>query len=324
MGSTMESLNKSCEENLALQTTEETTAGSAATTRNQSTKSSTDASISVSELPGPAPEQYEQEGQDLVYFHQFAKLPVELRLKIWRETFPPGRHVNLETGYGVDGAFVESVFDLVGRDHEAFQFPDRFARKYIQLIQRPMPIALSVNHESRKEALSQYVVLFQSDVPEIKAGRAKVQDRPFCFAPARDSLIIAPHYLYNSWMNKWLAYIDQELPGGLASIRSLQVVEQSFAQYVSDLSTLWGGRQGAEKGGLEWFLNLRRLQISTEILTPDTKYTVLELRIKKWYEAQGSKLHIPTIVVDRNFGCTQRSFGLWNGRKPRDPGMASD
>ena len=77
-------------------------------------------------------------------FSLFHKLPIELRLKIWRYTFPRGRYVDLDD---YNGFPIYSSFQTNGH-----------------LGKEPwLPIALSVNKESRQETLRHYIIVFLED-----------------------------------------------------------------------------------------------------------------------------------------------------------------
>jgi hypothetical protein len=91
-------------------------------------------------------------------FSLFHKLPIELRLKIWRYTFPRGRYVDLDD---YNGFPIYSSFQTNGH-----------------LGKEPwLPIALSVNKESRQETLRHYIIVFLEDpVP-----------RRICYNPSPDA-----------------------------------------------------------------------------------------------------------------------------------------
>lgn len=170
-------------------------------------------------------------------FTLFPKLPLELRLKVWRESFPAGRHVSLATNSGP---------------------PPR------------LPTSLRVNRESRAETLRFYVVLFRSDLRKDKKMTQK-NEIPFCFNPARDSmwlsitlLPVRPNYKTDS-LNAWMDYIDNKLPGGCHSIQILELREITIDSMYSA-----PGRWSAEakykstsgKRGLEWFSGLDQLMLT--------------------------------------------------------------
>ncbi|KAF8863005.1 hypothetical protein BDZ45DRAFT_798632 [Acephala macrosclerotiorum] len=66
-------------------------------------------------------------------FQLFPKLPIELRLKIRRFSFPEAKHVSLDTAYGYP-------FGIIGL-HPELQ----------ECLEHPLPIGLHVNQESRSE-----------------------------------------------------------------------------------------------------------------------------------------------------------------------------
>ena len=170
-------------------------------------------------------------------FTLFPKLPLELRRKVWRESFPAGRHVSLDTNSGSSPR---------------------------------LPTSLRVNRESRAETLRFYIVLFKSDLHKDKKITQQ-NEIPFCFNPARDSLWLSisflpmrPNYKTDS-LNAWMDYIDNKLPGGCHSIQILELRKITIASMYSA-----PGRWFAEakykstsgKRGLEWFSGLDRLMLT--------------------------------------------------------------
>ncbi|KAH7378066.1 hypothetical protein BKA64DRAFT_648786 [Cadophora sp. MPI-SDFR-AT-0126] len=121
----------------------------------------------ICELVDPHEELYLQE-RKLKEMAGFSKLPLELRLMIWKATFPPGRllPINLET------------FFLILRP------PDNYGP--------PLPIALHINKESRLEAKKHYYILLPDEVPEMDLGFTPKnrlppsQRKPLCIDVARD------------------------------------------------------------------------------------------------------------------------------------------
>ncbi|CZR55837.1 uncharacterized protein PAC_05725 [Phialocephala subalpina] len=54
-------------------------------------------SVFENELPDRDQVLYIQLGKDLDIFERFSKLPIEIRLRIWRFTFPNDRHMCMDT-----------------------------------------------------------------------------------------------------------------------------------------------------------------------------------------------------------------------------------
>jgi hypothetical protein len=77
-------------------------------------------------------------------FALFPKLPIELRLKVWRNTFPRGRYVDLDDYHG---------FPI----YSSIKTNGPFGKEPCP------PIALSVNKESRRETLRHYIIVFLED-----------------------------------------------------------------------------------------------------------------------------------------------------------------
>ncbi|KAF8863002.1 hypothetical protein BDZ45DRAFT_798630 [Acephala macrosclerotiorum] len=211
-------------------------------------------SILIGELPDPDQQLYLQLGKNLK-FDPFPKLPIELRVKIWRYGFPRPRHVCLETGYGID----INIF------RGCSSSSTKKVRNYHNFITRPLPITLKINKESRLETLRHYTVLFQGDVDGLKANLPNVYARPFCFDLARDSLFMGftEHISLpagSEWIGKWLEYLDPKLPGELAKIRPLEIPDRRFAHiafdnHTLDMADLWGGaRIHSERGVLKCFM----------------------------------------------------------------------
>jgi len=94
------------------------------------------------------------EAEALHNFAVFPKLPIELRLKIWRSSFATGHHVSLP--------FIKPYYgQLPLEDRSTF------------------PNAFRVNHESRTEALKHYFIVL--------LGRSK---KPFVYSPKFDIIWI--------------------------------------------------------------------------------------------------------------------------------------
>lgn len=88
-------------------------------------------------------------GVTLEKFHKFPKLPTELRLKIWKATFPRPRIIPLGCSYR----------NTLG-NYGLKWFQPSFAP--------PTPISLHVNSESREEALKSYELCFESSGFELR------------------------------------------------------------------------------------------------------------------------------------------------------------
>ena len=110
------------------------------------------------ELPDPETELFLELSKNLDIFTSFPELPLEIRLEIWRLTFPGPRTVCLDP--------------CDCRDYRESH--------------RSFPISLQANHESRQETLQHYVIIPQ---PYPRSVRPRCH-RPRCFDPARDALYV--------------------------------------------------------------------------------------------------------------------------------------
>lgn len=252
-------------------------------------------SIFEDELPDPNQVLYIQLGKPLDVFERFPKLPTEIRLKIWRLSFPEGRNMCLDTSYIFEG-FLEDWY----KHH----------------LRRPFPIALHINQESRSETLRHYVILYQSDVsPSLKKtyGRRPCKsdgERPLCISFTRDSAWIDPNPYFTGrlpWCNAWMKYVDENIPRGTNSIRSLEILDLDIEHNLQHMEDIWGHRQGS-RGGLEWFHNLKtlRVRLSQEGLE-EIKLKEVEHKIRDWYlsyQKQATQCRIPQIIVE-NYGPPQ-------------------
>jgi len=114
-------------------------------------------------------------------FTKLNELPVELRLKIWRETFPGPRYIsyspfNYGAYHGWRGEWKPKCRSLIDGE----------------VLAPGGPIALKVCHESRNEALNSFFPLFYN-VRNVW---------PIYFAPTRDVLTIPHPALLVSFMSK--------------------------------------------------------------------------------------------------------------------------
>ena len=172
------------------------------------------------ELPNPDQELFIQLGNSLSEFTLFQKLPLEVRLKVWRSAFPRSRkcfldyipdhseytgEYNLET----DKAFLQQEFD-------------------------PLPSTLFINRESRAETLRFYCL-----AGYVCGGHEfspRFTNKPLCFAPTRDvARIVFPSFWGDDFAT-WLNHLDHQMPKGLKSIRCLEICETT---YMDEISQIW-------------------------------------------------------------------------------------
>jgi hypothetical protein len=122
------------------------------------------ASSKSNATPHPCPPSTES-----AIFHPFPKLALEIRRMIWKETFPPEQMVSL----------------IIPKEY--------YQKRKDQ--QRPLPVALHVNQESRQVTLENYVILshFTNErFPTFGCPSAL----PVCFDPARDRIATTLNILF--------------------------------------------------------------------------------------------------------------------------------
>jgi hypothetical protein len=147
----------------------------------------------------------------IVEFTLFPNLPMELRLKIWRWSFPRGRVVNLAR-------------------QPQFLHPKDELRNQNAMSQYPLPVSLHVNCESRAVTLEHYYVIFAEDMEPLNDGD-KIRP-PLCFNPNLDegfiSLYSARHDISADWFTRWIDYLEITAPALLCSVQNLQLLGTRF------------------------------------------------------------------------------------------------
>jgi hypothetical protein len=165
----------------------------------------------VAKLPDLNQELAPQHFFALDTFTCFPKFPLELRLKFWRGTFPRGKYVSLDAdpGDGWDPWWeVLAIFEDRKRivNHENH---------------RPLPAALRISPESRKETLKHYCVLWRSAT--LGGLPRAALEHPFCFSPTRDTAYIVNRSLNPRWSRAWLKHFETQAPIMFAKIRNLEI-----------------------------------------------------------------------------------------------------
>lgn len=136
-------------------------------------------------------------------FALFSKLPLEIRRMIWREAVPR-RYVKIDLDWHPDIAPpLVSINTLIMRTKIA-------------------PITLSINQESRSETQLFYHIIYPKVALDPRYNNEG--DSPLVINPDKDvvsfsTIGISP---YMEDFHKWLTYLDQNLPGGTASIKHLE------------------------------------------------------------------------------------------------------
>ena len=150
----------------------------------------------------------------LVTFTFFPRLPIEVRLAIWRCSFPRGREVNFGNELMFKTKWTAAISCI-------FQYEEP----------SPLPIALRVNRESRHETLKHYTILFRGDSQTV-AGQTKPVERPFCYNSKLDTAWINPLALqpiYWNWdgaafvPDPWLPYLASAAPSAFPNTRILEI-----------------------------------------------------------------------------------------------------
>jgi len=118
-------------------------------------------------------------------YYKFNYLPPELRLMIWRLSFPDGCYVEYDTGLSCDCC----VPTPIERSQYYPASENRPKTKITESHSCNGPATLKVCRESRYEILEHYVILFKQSDPLL----------PVYFSPARDTLKIKslPQFLHN-------------------------------------------------------------------------------------------------------------------------------
>jgi hypothetical protein len=135
-------------------------------------------------------------------FTLFPRLPIELRLRIWRLGFAHGRQVS----------FTAFAPGLTPKDSEVIQKKD--------LLSSPLPITLFVNNESRKETMKHYLVVSRRG----HTGKLRKEDeQPFCYNPKLDVAWIAPMTIFWVPTLSWMKYLKSKAPEAFSKTKVLEV-----------------------------------------------------------------------------------------------------
>jgi hypothetical protein len=165
----------------------------------------------LQDLPDP---QQELAVQNLLEeFHYFPKLPMELRLIIWRCTFPRPRDIRLPYwSYNADGSINLR--------------PISFNPIFPPLSQSS--IGRVETRQTHTTCLFWVSLKNTSGVPRSKT--------PLCFAPKRDTFVLACYILTESFESNFLGPRWEGFEGVFARVKSLKMVESYFCDYMRHLS----------------------------------------------------------------------------------------
>jgi hypothetical protein len=162
----------------------------------------------LQELPDPQQELVIQTLLD--EFHYFSKLPKELRLMIWRDTFPRPRDIRLP-----DWSFCpEGSLDF-----------------------RPIfpPITSQLNRESRDETNLHYLLFW---IPSDDTSGGPSRQR-LCFAPKRDTFVLASYVHTEIYHSNFSApHLKATYKAIFGRVNKLEIVESFWVDYLRDLR-LW-------------------------------------------------------------------------------------
>lgn len=157
-------------------------------------------SLFLLELPDPNEDLYLQPSYTLNTFDVFPKLPIELRHKIWKYTFPGRRYVCMDIIFcGDSGTLGErcSRYDHLSETEQ-------------------LPIALSINRESRQETLRTYSLFYRSDFTSKylwgRRGRVRACRKnklPICIDPEVDVVCMSStSFAHDSGVDKFQAWLE--------------------------------------------------------------------------------------------------------------------
>ena len=150
----------------------------------------------------------------------FRKIPIEIRLQIYRLLFPASRHVCLDSDF-------PWTFNYESAVH---------AQNIL-----PLPLSLYINRESRAETLKYYSVIFKQDSAAF-TNFEPFAERPLLFDPKIDSAYVTfgslqPREGENGQrFNDWLIHLNRELPGGIKAIKSLEIRDVNWEGEVKTVS----------------------------------------------------------------------------------------
>lgn len=197
---------------------------------------------SVPELPQPSSFDHPIVNDDsLRSFTLFPKLPIELRLKIWRSTFPRNRSIDLHKW-------------AMARTYKFLEEGEGL----------PAPVTLYVNSESRQETLKHYFILRE------KIGCS----RPDFFNPTLDRVYIQAWKLYVYWycLDAFMNSLQADGTGTdiFGRVESLEVQTEwdACAQEVKRTPLPSNGRL-SRWAQLLGFTNLKRVLFVIEPALPD-------------------------------------------------------
>ncbi|PQE29464.1 hypothetical protein CJF32_00003219 [Rutstroemia sp. NJR-2017a WRK4] len=168
----------------------------------------------------------------LEQFTLFPLLPAELRLKIWRQSFPPSRTIVLTPNPSTT-----------------------------QASSAPLPTTLSVCSESRAETLHHYTILYRHEFKSrntLSTTTSRSHLQPICINPVLDIVYFPAHDLVwpgkgRSKFNEWISFLESRAPGILSRAKSVELGgldwENTLYLHLKYQETLKGKETGVEYAG---------------------------------------------------------------------------
>ncbi|CZT03546.1 uncharacterized protein RAG0_10265 [Rhynchosporium agropyri] len=147
-----------------------------------------------------------QLGEDLKSFDCFKKLPMELRLMVWRLSFPRDRLVDMNEIVHVDMDHFRR--GLPEPDCEISRGTERNC---------PFPATLHINQESRKETLNHYCVVLR---PEGYSQKLET----LCYNPGLDTLFFS--LKETPELRKWIELLQEASPRLFSLIEKVEIRNQ--------------------------------------------------------------------------------------------------
>lgn len=178
--------------------------------------------------------------QELIFLEKFTffpRLPLELRRKIWRATFPDPQTV----------VRAESLFNYLPRMEFSYS-----SDKFLALVKdhkvKIRPVALRVNSESRAEALMAYGTVLP---PKVFSSPAAINEIifPLCFAPGKDSISIKVDFMDGSVLLEKIQDVQRQAPGkigGSKAWKSLAWIRHLCSSAVAENMSVAAGSTGTK------------------------------------------------------------------------------
>lgn len=249
-------------------------------------------------VPVPVPE-----------FHQFSKLPLELRLKIWRASFQE-EEVNLHEEFGTNLAMCR--MDI----YSFLPYSPRIKR---------IPVTALVNQESRNETLRHYIRLFQN--VERPHDVLPAVPNTVYFNPDVDTLFLTSCSFRRLWIELPVAYIDTVFPPYDPTALSYRNKVRSLEIYTGTQKSI--RRRGSRRPRLQEedifkffsrFPNLQEIVLVFRRELASSVRTHLIAETKKVFELENRSLQIQTQYADKKMPMITSRENDYVGNSP-PPGV---